>query len=90
MSVLNPNMVIENIGNSVMKFILQINVKCLKNVLRNIVISDTPSCAITLRNTRDVNLAYTVRSCKKHDNKSQDTNKEIYDDICEEVEKTKS
>ena len=42
------------------KIHLQINVNFLKNVQRNIVTNDTPSYAITLKNTRDVNLAYTV------------------------------
>ena len=53
-------MVFANMESIVIKFISQMNVKCLKNVQRNIVINDTLSYAITLKNTTGVNLAYTV------------------------------
>ena len=70
------------------KIHLQMNVNFLKNVQRNIVTNDTPSYAITLKNTRDVNLAYTVSTSMLQNYKIQ-LKKKNYD-ICEEVKKLKA
>ena len=62
-------MVFANMASIVIKFILQMNVKYLKNLRRHIVKNDTPSYAITLKNTTGVNLAYAalinmITNCK--------------------------